>query len=364
MKSLLKRIIPACLTPILLLACARHMEMVKSTAAPNYANIISSECNFILAHQLSDGALTMSANRDIQGYKIVPYFSNIAAQALLENPTTVNIIAVKKWMAWYMAHLNTDGSVYDYYASNYTGDASLTSTGDFDSIDSYAATFLTLARKLCKVSPSDKNWLISNYSVQLKLIGGALSLVADSDGLTIAKPSYPVKYTMDNSEVNEGLSDMVWLSENIFAKSDSVYWQNLLAANTRSIETDLWDVPNQRYFTNKGGPATNWTVFYADATCQLYPIWCGVILPGSVRAQSLWNAFNANYPDWSNGKIYDPGGFPWTLLSYVAVLMNDKTRGDNYLRFVQSFTNQGHQPTSNWYNLEAAFVIFAAKKLS
>jgi hypothetical protein len=332
-------------------------------AAANYSSIITSECNFILASQLSDGAFTMSANRETQGYKIVPYFSNIAARALLENPTIVNIVAVKNWMIWYMANLNEDGSVYDYYASNYTGSASLTSTGDFDSIDSYAATFLTLARKLCEVSPSDKTWLTNNYSAQLKKIGEALFLVVESDGLTIAKPTYPIKYTMDNAEVNEGMTDMVWLSQNIITGGDAVRWQNLLIKNTNAIESDLWSVSNGRYFMYKGGTVANWSLFYADATCQLYPIWCGVIAPDSPKAVSLWATFNTNYTDWSTGRIYDAGGYPWTLISYVAAVMKDTTRANNYLRYVQSFTDTGKQPTANWYNLEAAFVILAAKKM-
>ncbi len=356
MKFSFKKIFLLSLVPLIHLSCKTQMANSKSE------DIINSECNFILAHQLSDGAFTMSANRETMGYKIMPYFNNIAARALLENPTTANITAVKNWMIWYMTHLNADGSVYDYYASNYTGPATLTSTNDFDSIDSYGATFFTLAKRLCEVSPADKIWLINNYSAQLILIGKALSLVSASDGLTIAKPTYRVKYTMDNAEVNEGLSDMVWLSRNVITGGDPGYWQTLLANNTRSIETDLWNIPSGRYFMYKGGPVANWSTFYADATCQLYPIWCRVILPNSPRAQSLWNTFNANYPDWPSGKIYDAGGFPWTLVSYVAAVMNDKTRTDNYLRYVASYTDRGDQPTKNWYNLEAAFVILAAKK--
>jgi hypothetical protein len=163
--------------------------------------------------------------------------------------------------------------------------------------------------------------------------------------------------------VNEGLSDMLWLSQQVIAGSDTGYWHTLLLNNAQSIERDLWNSSNGRYFMYKGGPVANWSVFYADATCQLYPIWCGVIAPNSSRAQSLWKVFNANYPDWSTGKIYDAGGFPWTLLSYTAALMDDKKRTNNYLQYVQSYTGRGDQPTSNWYNLEAAFVILAAKKM-
>jgi hypothetical protein len=369
---LLKKIVLISLIPMTQISCKKADNAPKSVQAVetkppapvNYTSIIESESNFILAHQTSDGAFTMSADRGVPGYKIVPYFSNIAARALLENPTPAVIAAVKNWMMWYMAHLNADGSVYDYYASSYTGQASFTSTNDFDSIDSYAATFMTLAKRLCEVSPADKTWLKTNYSAQLKLIGNALSLVTESDGLTIAKPSYKVEYTMDNAEVNEGLTDMVWLSQNVITGGDPAYWQTLSANNTSSIETNLWSVSNSRYFTNKGAAAANWSIFYADATCQLYPIWCGVILPASARAQALWHTFNVNYPDWSTGKIYDAGGYPWTVLSYTAAVMNDTTKTNNYLRYVQSFTDAGKQPTANWYNLEAAFVILAAKKMN
>jgi hypothetical protein len=337
--------------------------ITEPTVAVNYSDIIKSETSFILAHQLNDGAFTMSVDRGTLGYKIVPYFSNIAARALLENPTPETIAAVKKWIVWYMSHLNADGSIYDYYATNFTGSATLTPTGDFDSVDSYAATFFTLIKKFCAASPSDKDWLTNNYSTQLKAIGNALISVVDADGLTIAKPSYKIKYTMDNAEVNEGMTDMVWLSQNVITGGETSKWQALLTNNTKSFETGLWNTTNNRYFMYSGGPVANWSVFYADATCQLYPIWCDVILPDSPRAKSLWATFNAQYPDWSTGKIYDAGGYPWTVLSYTAAVMNDKTKTDNYLRYVQASTDLGKQPTSNWYNLEAAFVIFAAKRI-
>lgn len=332
-------------------------------AAVDYNSIITNECNFILRNQLSNGAFTMSANRGTQGYKIVPYFSNIAARALLENPTSVNIAAVKNWMVWYMTNLNADGSIYDYYSNNFTGSASLTSTGDFDSMDSYAATFLTLVRKLCEASPADKTWLTNSYSSELKKIGEAMFLVVESDGLSIAKPSYAIKYTMDNAEVNEGMTDMVWLSQNVITGGEAVRWQNLLSKNKTAIENDLWSISNGRYLMYKGGPVANWSLFYADATCQLFPIWCSVLAPESSRAVGLWATFNTNYPEWSTGKIYDAGGYPWTMISYVAAVMNDSSRANNYLRYVQLFTDIGKQPTANWYNLEAAFVILAAKKM-
>ena len=101
---------------------------------------------------------------------------------------------------------------------------------------------------------------------------------------------------MDNAEANEGMADMVWLSQNVITGGNTGYWQALLNNNTNSIETDLWSNSNGGYFMYKGGPVANWSLFYADATCQLYPIWCGVILPNFPRAQNLWNTSNTNYP--------------------------------------------------------------------
>lgn len=359
------------LTSLIFLACKPNLpetlvppQSTNPLIIEDFDKLINIESDFIMAHQLENGALTMSGNRDVQGYKIVPYFSNVAARALLANPTPARVLSVKKWMVWYMTHLNSDGSVYDYYASDFTGKATLTSTGDFDSIDSYAATFLTLARLLCESSPTDKDWLKNNYSTQLKKVGEAIIVVMQNDGLSIAKPTYAVKYTMDNAEVNKGMEDMVWLSRNVILDGDIIKWQTLLRNNTNGIETGLWDKANDRYFWYEGSPISNWGTFYADATCQLYPIWCGVILPNSGRAANLWNLFNTNYPDWPNGKIYDAGGYPWAVVSYVAALMNDKGKAASYLSFVQSFTDAGKQPTDNWYNFEAAFVILAAKKMN
>lgn len=54
------------------------------------------------------------------GYKVMPYFSNLAALGLLERAQYAPV--VKKYMDWYFSHLNTSetdynkvsGTVYDY----------------------------------------------------------------------------------------------------------------------------------------------------------------------------------------------------------------------------------------------------------
>jgi hypothetical protein len=184
-----------------------------------------------------------------------------------------------------------------------------------------------------------------------------------TDGLTIAKHDYPIVYTMDNMEVNKGLSDMVWLCAMNVVGENETTWQALYDSSTRSIEKELWDLKSENYFTYVGGMTTDWRTFYPDATCQLYSILNGVIPQSSGRANQLWQHFNDYYPAWDLGTIYDPGGFPWAVLGYVAVIIGDKNKAANYISHVKSFTDNGIQPTSNWYNAEAAFVILAANNI-
>ena len=370
--------------PLFLLGSITVILLKSSFAAGlDYSYIIDAESHYIDSSCVaSSGAIILGQGLryTFQGtphYKISPYESNFAANALLDDPTSLNLAVVKNWMTWVFNHLNPDGSIYDYYIDKMSGGTELPSIDayardgnipDYDSKDSYAATFLTLARKYAEVVPADTSWL-RGYSDQIESIGKALySCVDDSahqfsadnnDGLTVAKTDYQVKYTMDNSEVNEGLRDMVWLEENISTYHNAFFYQNLLN-NSNTGFSNLWDDAVTTYYVAEGSQAGNWSTFYPDATCQLWPIWCGVISPSSPRAVRLYSTFNSYYPDWQNGNYYDP--FPWAALSYVAATMNDSSRVNSYLAYVQGLLNKGQYP-ANWYNGEAAFTLRAAARM-
>ncbi len=327
------------------------------TLDKNY--IVASEARYIDSCVASSGAIILARNQltTFQGtphYKISPYFSNFAADALLRDPSTSNLAIVKNWMTWVFNHLNADGSIYDYYVDSLRGGTDQPSVDaypgenipDFDSQDSYAATFLTLARKYLEAVPVDTSWL-RGYSSQLSSIGNALYATIDdsahyfhqfspdnNDGLSVAKLNYQVKYTMDNSEVNEGLNDMVWLEQHVIAGGDPSFYRNLLENNTAGF-ANLWDSTASAYYVYEGSAAPNWNEFYPDAECQLWPILCGVISPASSRANALYDIFNSHYPAWQNG---NPSEAP---LGYIAALMNDTTRVDSYLLYVQKLLEEG-----------------------
>ncbi len=351
-----------------------------ASAAVDYSSIINAESSFITSCVLPSGAIIMGKDviYTFQGanhYKINPYFSNFAALALLENPTDGNKTIVKNWMQWYFDHLNVgvagavDGSVFDYFADNLTGgtehrsiDAFATEDiPNYDSTDSYASTFLILARKYIEVT-GDNSFLLNN-SYQIDLIGNSIEATMQSDGLTVCKPDYPIEYTMDNCEVNEGLKDMVWLKTNVYNDASATsYYQTLLDNNTKGIENNLWNASADCYDSALNTPS-DWNVFYADATCQLYPVWTGVKLSTDQQSVNLYSKFNQKYPNWSTGTVYDEGGYPWAIVCYVAAVMGDTARVDQYLTFVKSKIDAGIHP-DYWYNMEAAFTLLAAKKIS
>jgi hypothetical protein len=390
MKKELKKTIMLGIIAILLISCQKASQLPSNkqnkaslpggtnvtSSFVNYDPLIDKQISFILSCQLSSGAI-MTNPATGGGSKISGYFANVACLGVLEHATAANISAVKKWMIWYMNHLNgttnpvkggseVGGSVYDYMG------AAETNLGTYDSIDSYAATFLTLAKRLIEVSPDDKAWL-AGYSYQLTLIGNALTKCIDNssnviptafgpanyDGLTIDSYVHGAKYTMDNSEVNQGLKSMVWLESNVITGGNSAYYQSVLTAQTNGMEADLWrgTMYNWYYDGTTGATNAHWGTWYPDATCQLYPATLDVISPTSSRATALWAAFNTNYPSWSTGHVYDPGGFPWAIVSYAAAKMNDTSRATAYLNYLQG--NSGF-PT-NWYNFEAGVSILAAK---
>ncbi len=346
--------------------------------------IIDFESSYIDSCVVPSGGIIMARwwINTFQGtphYKISPYASNFAAVGLLDDPTLSNLVIVKNWMTWVFNHLNADGTIYDYYVSGLQGGTELPaidsypgdniSDPDYNAKDSYAATFFTLAKRYIEVVPTDISWL-KGYTSQLRSIGSALYSVIDdsthmfgpdkADGLAIGKSDFKVKFTMDNSEVNEGLRSMVWLEQHVLGGDSSSFYEKLLNNQYYGFE-NLWNPNASSYYMYEGGPTSNWDTLWADGLAQLWPIMCGVVSPTSSRAVSLYNTFNIHYPTWQTGTTYS--AYPWSaVFSLVASKMNDTTRANSYLGFIQNLINVNLCP-SEWYVMEAGFALRAAKEV-
>ncbi len=329
-----------------------------------YDFVQSYQLDYIRSLQLPSGAIK---DNDGQSSKITPYFAHFAVMALLTDPTDENISAVQEYMLWYFSKLNgtvtefrdneTAGSVYDYFAP------AETTQGTYDSVDSYAATFLEIAMRLGQLSESNLSWL-AGYTEEISLVLSAMLATIDTetnalpgsdqnDFLSIAHYRYPVKYLMDNSEVNMGLKAAIWLQEHDIVTTDAPL-ADILDRNTDAINA-LYNDGNRNYDYAKGN-TSDWSVFYPGATAQLYPCLFGVTSPLETRSRQLYETFNSHYPDWSEGTTYD--AYPWTMVVYAAAVMNDAERVDSYIRHIYGLNLNGEQK-AYWYDAEAGSLVLA-----
>jgi hypothetical protein len=323
----------------LLSSIAAILLIAASAECQNYQNNITKTSSYIAGQQLADGAILYTSTQ------IDPYFGNLAAIGWLKDNRTSRIPAVERWMSWYINHFNWPdynriyGSVYNY---NVNSSGVETSTGAYDSADSYAATFLTLAEALWNTGDAGARSYIQSIGwYDFNVVGNVITNLQQSDGLVWAKPDYPIKYTMDNSEDYRGLSDVASLALQAFNDSNSQGWYNAHASSVKSGMQTYLKVPNSDlYYTSLGAAAPNLAAhWYPDATAQLFPITNGVIAANSTQAQSIYSQFNSAWPGWPQLSFNGATGgdpFPWCVVSYAAYLEGDTTRTNQYIVSIQN----------------------------
>lgn len=332
----------------------------------SHVDILQREAAWIASLQFESGAIPTYGeplpNYD-GAYKVIPYFTHLGLLGLLEVPEQAPV--VRKYMDWYFAHLNRTatsaapaGSVFDIAIA--ADRSTETPTGDFDSTDSYASTFLNVLRKYAETT-GDTAYVQARRS-DIELIADAMLSTKQADGLTWAKPTYKVKYLMDNAEVCKGLDDMAWISEAVFGDdAGAAIYREQKAEVIAGIENELWNKSKQAYAYAKMEDGAllfpDWGRFYPDATAQLFPIWTGVLTPSGKRARKLYETFNAHHPGWPQ---LDKGdAFPWAILAYTAALMGDRTRVSMFLDAVRtSYIDRGHPWP--WYVMESGCTMLAA----
>jgi len=314
-------------------------------------NAVQLVASNLAGQQRADGAILYTSTM------VEPYYANIAAMGALHSG--VDFTNVQHWMQWYIAHSNAGnqwsipGAITDY---NVASNGSLSSTGSADSVDSYAATFISLAAAAWRGGNEQLQNYVAGSRGNIELIASAMDAVTDADGLTWATPTYRLKYVMDNSEVYQGLLDLAFLRAQVFgdvagAALASAHAQQVQAA----ITAELWD-PTRNQFAvaldNEGmltwPQAGNWY----DATTQLWPILHGAISPTSQPAQTAYSKFSSAFPGWPILQKPDP--FPWVSVAFVALQMNDVSRATTYANTVQQtyapgFAYPWYCAESGWY---------------
>lgn len=343
-----------------------------------FERIFESETEWLASLQLSNGAIPMTYTPD-GTVKMNPYFADFAALALLDKADEYSD-EVKRYMDWHFGHLNTektdhngvDGTIYDYEITLKNGEitdesiAIYKKENSYDSVDSYAATFLMVLNKYYNET-GDSQYIIDHSNEIQRIINAMLAMCYK--GLTVAKPEWEVKYLMDNCEVYEGALAAAELFENVLcAYDDSLKSVQKKCADfavniAQTIEDELWmpraghyKVGIYRYF-DIPSDLFRWRKYYPCATAQLFPIIHGLIAPNTERANMLYDRFCEEY-DWANFRYDDI--FYWGANLQAAVVMNDIEQIVVYMTNYAELIDTHDYPL---YNADAARVCLSANML-
>jgi len=207
--------------------------------------------------------------------------------------------ALWNWVDWYAAHMETDGTVYDY---DITG-GTLTELTTRDSTDSYAGMFLLAVRAADLVDPRSAR--LSALQDEINKAVDAIELTQQADGLTWAKPEFHVKYLMDQAETLSGLRAAVELLGELGdtvnatrARTDATEMkagiQSLWNAGTPVAAAYDWAKHDDNSLTS-----TTWATF-GDALQQAAVV-AFRVLPTS-RHAGLMTQFDLSHPnaDWTS----------------------------------------------------------------
>ncbi len=199
------------------------------------------------------------------------------------------------WCAWYAAHMEPNGTMYDY---NIVG-GTLTKLSTRDSTDSYAGMFLLALRAAYIVDPRS----LSGYVTAIGKAVDAIELTLQPDGLTFALPTTSAKYMQNQTETLLGLRAAVNLS--VATSTSTVIVKALYDAKamTSGIEA-MWNAgtavaPAYDWAKSDVGvrTTTTWGT-YGDALQQAWVVIFNISESG--RSSALMTQFVASQPNWAH----------------------------------------------------------------
>lgn len=300
-------------------AAVRRKVKVTAAPAPAFApatvEAVRAEADWALQAQLADGALGHYVDR----VKVWPYLANFTAIGLARATEVTGdaryVAAAWRWLAWYQASQDGQGFVTDYTV---VGGVPV-STGDMDSTDAYAGTFLLAVRRAYRAT-GDKATLRSLQAGITNAVR-AIEATQDTDGLTWAKPTWKVKYLMDQAETLAGLRAAAELAATL---GDGALAQRVSADATR-MQTGidgLWNTATGAYdwAVHETGvrTPTNWTVLYPEALQQAWAVAFGAVPKD--RAKTLMARFGAEQPRWDQPPDY------WPVAGWAYLRIGDTAR--------------------------------------
>ncbi len=258
---------------------------------------VADDAAWILQTVRPDGALATNPDQRL----VWPYLANQAAWGLARAAAAGNQAAAAAgwgWLDWYQAHQDANGYVTDYEVRG----GVLVSTGDRDSTDAYAGTYLVAVRDMYAAT-GDRARL---ESLRTGIEGAvqAIESTQDVDGLTWATPEWHVKYLMDNAETYAGLVAAAEVAD-VLGDQPLAVRAAEDARRMRAGVDGLWNPTTGAYdwaVHGGGGRQVNdWSLLYPDALQQVSAVAYGLV--DEPRASQILSTFVAAQPGWA-----DPDG--------------------------------------------------------
>jgi hypothetical protein len=321
-----------------------------SAAVAISAAATTSDATWARGAALPSGALASYVDRT----RVVPYLGNFAAWGLaVQGGRTRDKASLRTaWahLVWYANAEDSSGFVTDYVVN---ADATLSSTGDMDSTDSYAGTFLLAADAAYTASAnvdgtSAARTRLTGLAAGLDGALRAIEATTDTDGLTWAKPSWHVKYLMDQAEVYAGLQAAARLFTRLGDRARSAR-ASTGAQHLAVGVAGLWNPSASAYdwaAHDGGGRArADLSVLYPDAMEQVWAVSFGLV-PQS-RATSLLARIKALHPELASPDATSPDGspvgyWPWAAAAWLAV--GDRAEADRLLTAIDSGSATAGRP--------------------
>ncbi len=235
---------------------------------------------------VSDGVAVYEDGTKTPLRRVTPYFSHLAILGVLDAGQTGSVTMAQRWIQWYTRHIDTTAGVpLDTW---YSLDGGYSTTcpvksderqcNTVDAEDSSAALFLVVVDRYLSAGGS-KSFVRSNKTA-IRNVQETMTALIDTDGVSWAKKTYPIKYMMDNVEVLAGLEAAARIEKDVFgdtvrAKQLSDRAASLRATLYSGSTNSFYSTSTTKYAIYKDGAGmfgqSNMKTWYPDIMAQLWP---------------------------------------------------------------------------------------------
>lgn len=289
-------------------------------------------------------------------YQVQAYQANLSvAQVLRTDPTLAPLAA--NWLRWQSRHLSTvapgQGVVFDHWLRAADLQVAVCPPAPagpcpfVDSYDSTAASLLMVADSYLAAAGDVAVLRETAVRAALRASAATMAALRQADGLTWAKPDYPVAYLMDAVEVAAGWR--AWARVQQAAYGDTAGAASSMATAQRTedaMRALLWHAPSQAWRHALQAGAPDFSRWYADTVAQAWPLLWGVEGPRRGDAANAWRRASARWlgaDDWSRRNV-DTAGFWWPAVAAAAQCVGDTAAARTWIARARDAWLRPEQP--------------------